>query len=93
MTELWKDQGIQKCFRRSNEYHLNDSAAYFLDSIERISSGNYIPTMQDVLRTRFQTKGMVEFKFKYQVNKFQSIYSPKKNQYLKFYIFGIAHVQ
>ena len=26
MMRLWKDQGVQECFARSNEYQLNDSA-------------------------------------------------------------------
>jgi len=26
MKRLWKDGGIQECFRRSREYQLNDSA-------------------------------------------------------------------
>ena len=26
MKRLWKDQGVQQCFGRSNEYQLNDSA-------------------------------------------------------------------
>ena len=26
MKRIWKDQGIQTCFRRSREYQLNDSA-------------------------------------------------------------------
>ena len=26
MKRLWKDSGVQECFRRSREYQLNDSA-------------------------------------------------------------------
>jgi len=26
MKRLWRDDGVQECFRRSREYHLNDSA-------------------------------------------------------------------
>ena len=26
MKRLWKDGGVQECFRRSREYQLNDSA-------------------------------------------------------------------
>ena len=26
VTELWKDQGVQNCYKRSAEYQLNDSA-------------------------------------------------------------------
>ena len=27
IKELWKDEMVQRCFARSSEYHLNDSAA------------------------------------------------------------------
>lgn len=65
MESLWQDKGVQKCFARSNQYQLNDSAGYFLDSLARISSPNYVPTQQDVLRTRVKTTGIIETKFKY----------------------------
>ena len=37
---------MQECFRRSNEYQLNDSAEYFFNSIDRISQPNYVPSEQ-----------------------------------------------
>ena len=63
MTMLWNDRGVKECFRRSNEYHLNDSAGYFLDSLERVSIDQYVPTVQDVVRTRARTTGIVELLF------------------------------
>lgn len=63
MRRLWKDSGVQRCFQRSREYQLNDSAEYFLNSLERISQTNYRPTPQDVLRTRVKTTGIVETHF------------------------------
>jgi len=65
MQSLWEDKGVQRCFARSNEYQLNDSAGYFLDSLPRISAHDYVPTQQDVLRTRVKTTGIIETKFKY----------------------------
>lgn len=65
MQSLWDDKGVQKCFLRSNEFQLNDSAGYFLDSLPRISAPNYIPSQQDVLRTRVKTTGIIESKFRY----------------------------
>ncbi|RWS31687.1 guanine nucleotide-binding protein G(i) subunit alpha-like isoform X1 [Leptotrombidium deliense] len=62
MKKLWRDEGVQKCFGRSREYQLNDSAHY-LNSLDRISQPNYIPTQQDVLRTRVKTTGIVETQF------------------------------
>ncbi|XP_065319179.1 guanine nucleotide-binding protein G(i) subunit alpha-like isoform X2 [Gordionus sp. m RMFG-2023] len=63
MKKLWKDSGIQRCFLRSREYQLNDSAQYYLDSLDRISAPGYVPTVQDVLRTRVKTTGIVETQF------------------------------
>uniref|UniRef100_A0A0V0J9X6 Guanine nucleotide-binding protein G(I) subunit alpha n=2 Tax=Schistocephalus solidus TaxID=70667 RepID=A0A0V0J9X6_SCHSO len=57
---LWQDEGVLQCWRRSDEYQLNDSAAYFLDAIDRISSPEYQPTLQDIVRTRVKSTGIVE---------------------------------
>ncbi|KAI9631044.1 hypothetical protein KEM48_013300 [Puccinia striiformis f. sp. tritici PST-130] len=42
---------------------LCDSAAYYFDSIDRISQRNYIPDDQDILRSRLKTKGISETMF------------------------------
>ncbi|KAF5890441.1 guanine nucleotide-binding protein G(i) subunit alpha-1, partial [Clarias magur] len=63
IKRLWKDGGVQACFSRSREYQLNDSAAYYLNDLDRISQTTYIPTQQDVLRTRVKTTGIVETHF------------------------------
>ena len=63
MKRLWNDPGIQECFSRSREYQLNDSAPYYLNSLDRISQPGYIPTQDDVLRTRVKTTGIVETHF------------------------------
>uniref|UniRef100_A0A8C5MY88 Guanine nucleotide-binding protein G(i) subunit alpha-2 n=1 Tax=Leptobrachium leishanense TaxID=445787 RepID=A0A8C5MY88_9ANUR len=63
IRRLWADQGVQACFNRSREYQLNDSAAYYLNDLERIGRSDYVPTQQDVLRTRVKTTGIVETHF------------------------------
>ncbi|XP_015276890.1 PREDICTED: guanine nucleotide-binding protein G(o) subunit alpha isoform X4 [Gekko japonicus] len=63
MMRLWADSGIQECFNRSREYQLNDSAQYYLDSLDRIGAPDYQPTEQDILRTRVKTTGIVETHF------------------------------
>lgn len=65
MKRLWADSGVQECFGRSNEYQLNDSAKYFLDSLDRLAHANYMPTEQDILRTRVKTTGIVEIQFNF----------------------------
>ncbi|KAF6718864.1 Guanine nucleotide-binding protein G(o) subunit alpha [Oryzias melastigma] len=63
MMRLWSDSGIQECFSRAREYQLNDSAQYYLDSLDRIGAPDYQPTEQDILRTRVKTTGIVETHF------------------------------
>ncbi|KAF4091181.1 hypothetical protein AMELA_G00033980 [Ameiurus melas] len=63
LKRLWVDGGVQTCFGRSREYHLNDSASYYLNDLDRISVPTYVPTQQDVLRTRVKTTGIVETHF------------------------------
>ncbi|EGX50545.1 guanine nucleotide-binding protein subunit alpha [Orbilia oligospora] len=60
---LWQDQGVQECFKRSREYQLNDSAKYYFDSVERIATPDYVPSDQDVLRSRVKTLGITETTF------------------------------
>lgn len=60
ISSVWHDHSIQACFHRSKEFQLNDSAKYFLDSVDRIASSDYLPTDQDVLRTRVKTTGINE---------------------------------
>ena len=65
MELLWKDAGVQHCFSRSREYQLNDSAAYYLNDLPRLSHPDYIPSEQDVLQTRVRTTGIVQTQFTY----------------------------
>jgi len=65
MILIWKDRGVQCCYHRAREYQLNDSAAYFLNSLSRICQQEYIPSRDDVLRTRVKTTGIVEISFQF----------------------------
>ncbi|KAK6109571.1 GTP-binding regulatory protein alpha chain -starfish, putative [Brugia malayi] len=65
MKRLWADAGVQECFMRSREYQLNDSAPYYLNYLDRISQPGYVPTQDDILRTRVKTTGIVETHFTY----------------------------
>nr|CAB3250013.1 guanine nucleotide-binding protein G(q) subunit alpha [Phallusia mammillata] len=66
VTELlsfWEDSGVQKCYLRGNEYHLLDSASYYMSHLQRITAINYLPTLQDILRARLPTSGITEYLF------------------------------
>ncbi len=55
---LWQDPAIRAAYAHQDEFQLTDSAKYFFDAIDRISSAAYIPTEQDVLRSRAPTTGI-----------------------------------
>ena len=57
MKELWSDQGIQQSFKQSNQFQLYDSTEYYYENFDRIMGPNYIPTDQDILRSRAKTTG------------------------------------
>lgn len=61
---LWKDAGVKEAVRRSREFQLNDSAVYYFNAIDRMSAPGYLPTDQDILRSRVKTTGITETTFK-----------------------------
>lgn len=61
---LWKDPGVKEAVRRSREFQLNDSAVYYFNSIDRMSAPGYMPTDQDILRSRVKTTGITETNFR-----------------------------
>jgi len=63
IKDIWKDGGVQGCWERRAEFHITDSASYFLDEIERIGQPGYIPSEQDLLRSRVPTTGIIEYPF------------------------------
>jgi len=63
IKRLWKDSGVQSAFERAAEFQLNDSASYYLNDLDRICNSDYLPTEQDVLRSRVKTTGIIEEQF------------------------------
>ncbi|KAF8808602.1 heterotrimeric G-protein alpha subunit, GPA1-like protein [Phlegmacium glaucopus] len=61
---LWRDSAVQDAVRRSREFQLNDSAIYYFNAIDRMASPSYLPTDQDILRSRVKTTGITETTFK-----------------------------
>lgn len=72
---LWKDPGIQKTYSQRAKFQICDSAAYFFSRLEAmVKDGDaFVPTDQDVLRTRVRTNGIVENDFEIESNKFKMI--------------------
>ncbi|RDD46908.1 Guanine nucleotide-binding protein G(o) subunit alpha [Trichoplax sp. H2] len=73
MNALLADGGFQTTIKRGHEYHLHDSAEYFLKSLDRIGNDNYEPTEQDILRSRLRTTGVNQIEFEFKMLNFQVI--------------------
>jgi guanine nucleotide-binding protein G(i) subunit alpha len=71
ITILWRDAGIQNTYDKRSRYQLTDSASYFFDRINEIMQPMYVPTEQDVLRSRVPTTGIVENHFEIDGNTFK----------------------
>jgi hypothetical protein len=63
LIALWADTGIKTARSRENEFHLLDSAPYFLNKVAETFVENYEVTTQDMLRTRLTTTGIIETEF------------------------------
>lgn len=60
VKKLWADAGVRKAMEKGNEYALHDNLDYFCDDLERIWDRHYVPTDQDLLRSRLRTTGITE---------------------------------
>ncbi|XP_078106956.1 guanine nucleotide-binding protein subunit alpha-14 [Sander vitreus] len=63
LRSLWDDAGIQECYDRRREFQLSDSTKYYFTELDRISQPSYIPDLQDILRVRVPTTGIIEYPF------------------------------
>ena len=63
IKELWKDAGIQECYKRRREYQLSDSTFYYISRLDSLIQSDYLPNNQDILRVRIRTVGITEHKF------------------------------
>ncbi|XP_059093307.1 guanine nucleotide-binding protein G(q) subunit alpha isoform X6 [Tigriopus californicus] len=63
IKDLWNDKGISECYDRRREYQLTDSAKYFIEDVDRIGEPGYLPSEQDILRSRVPTTGIIEYPF------------------------------
>lgn len=60
VTQLWADAGVQEAFNRRHKYQLTDNVAYFANHIQRVCAAGYIPSQEDILRSRVKTTGITE---------------------------------
>ncbi|KAL3068779.1 hypothetical protein niasHS_017345 [Heterodera schachtii] len=61
LRALWDDKNLlEKVLPRRNEFHFVENSIYFLNSLDRVSSIGYVPTVQDILNLRIETTEIVQ---------------------------------
>jgi len=68
---LWSSASIKRAFAERRSLAVVDSAAYFLDALERLSARDYEPTERDVLLVRTPTTGIISASFSMSNHEFQ----------------------
>ncbi|QPG74969.1 hypothetical protein FOA43_002308 [Brettanomyces nanus] len=62
--KLWQgDEGIKKCFSKSNLFQIEGSAPYFFPKAGDYASSEYTCTDEDILKGRIKTTGITETNF------------------------------
>jgi guanine nucleotide-binding protein subunit alpha len=62
MITLWSDSLVRDILRR-RKIRLEEFPGFFLNDLERITSLNYLPNDDDVLKARLKTVGVSEYRF------------------------------
>jgi len=68
---LWADKGIKATYDARSSFQLTDSCSYFFEKAHDCAKSNYMPSDQDVLRSRVRTTGIVENEFVIEGNRFK----------------------
>jgi len=63
IVKIAGDKSLKKTMRQTDIY-LPDAAPHFIKHAERVMADDFIPTVDDILRTRVKTMGIAEIQFK-----------------------------
>jgi GTPase SAR1 family protein len=66
MKLLMQADEVKKIAQMSNELQVYDHFEYMMEKIDEIAAPNYIPTQDDILKTRVRTTGINEITYAYQ---------------------------
>jgi len=70
IEEFWKDEAIPGIMDRRNEFQILDNTEYFVKNINRVTVQDYIPSDEDIIRSRAATTGIIETSFTIEKKKF-----------------------
>ncbi|KIY67644.1 G-alpha-domain-containing protein [Cylindrobasidium torrendii FP15055 ss-10] len=65
IVSLWNDPVVREMLARRRT-HIEDTPGFFLDDVRRIARRAYVPTDDDILRSRLRTLGVQEHRFVFQ---------------------------
>ncbi|CAK9010246.1 Guanine nucleotide-binding protein alpha-1 subunit [Durusdinium trenchii] len=63
LKAIWSDPGVQATWEERSSFQVQDALEYFMDNIDRIAEAGYLPSNQDILRSRVRTSGIVEAEY------------------------------
>jgi len=69
LTQLYNDPNVQIMLKKNNELQLHDHLDYMLNRLGAITESNYVPTVEDILKVRVRTTGIMEIS--YQIEQIQ----------------------
>jgi len=72
IVKISSDKSLKKTMRQTDIY-LPDAAPHFIKHAERVMSDDFIPTVDDILRTRVKTMGVAEIRFNIEGNVFKLV--------------------
>ncbi|GMH63467.1 hypothetical protein TrRE_jg4259 [Triparma retinervis] len=73
IERLWKDEGLQSCYARRDEYWILDAAPYYFANVIRLGEDDYVPNDEDMIMTRVRTTGIVITEFEEAPQKYQLV--------------------
>jgi len=71
IATLWKDKAVQAAYENRSAFQLTDSTEYYFGRLSDVILPDYVPTENDVLRSRQPTTGIIESTFEIQGTKFR----------------------
>lgn len=63
LKSIWSDEGVVETWKARSNFQVQDALEYFMDNIDRISKPGFMPTNDDMLRTRVRTSGIVQAEY------------------------------
>eukprot|EP01080_Neovahlkampfia_damariscottae_P008586 gene8586-411_t len=63
LLALFECNAFKSAFLRRNEFNLYESTEHYIGRLKEIADDKYVPSLEDILRSRSKTVGIVEQKF------------------------------